>query len=55
MLKFEWDEAKNTINIAKHGVSIEEAQSVFSDPYALVIDDPDHSDQEMRYIILGLS
>ena len=52
---FEWDERKNAANKAKHGVSFEEAVSVFDDSRALVIPDPDHSDDEERFIILGLS
>ena len=52
---FEWDEHKNAANKAKHGVSFEEAISVFEDTRALVIPDPDHSDDEERFIILGLS
>ena len=55
MLLFEWDPAKNEINQKKHSVSFEEAKSVFADPEALVIDDPEHSQQEERFIILGLS
>ena len=55
ILKFEWDENKNSINKAKHKVSFEEARSVFYDVDALVIDDPDHSEQEERFIILGVS
>lgn len=54
-LKFEWDENKNTINKGKHNVSFEEALTVFYDEMALVIDDPDHSEQEDRFIILGQS
>lgn len=54
-LNFEWDENKNTINKTKHKVSFEEAQSVFYDPDALLIDDPDHSVHEERFIILGVS
>lgn len=54
-LKFEWDENKNTINKSKHNISFEEAQTVFFDELALVIDDPDHSEQEDRFIILGQS
>ncbi len=54
-LKFEWDENKNTSNKIKHGVSFEEAQTVFYDEMALIIDDPDHSEQEDRFIILGQS
>ena len=52
-IKFEWDENKNTINKRKHGISFEEAQTVFRDEEALVIDDPDHSQEEERFIILG--
>ena len=52
---FEWDEAKNKANIKKHGVSFEEAESVFFDEYALLIADPDHSETEDRFVLLGLS
>ena len=55
MLSFEWDERKNEINKAKHKVSFEEAQTVFYDERALVIDDPEHSQEEERFIILGMS
>lgn len=54
-IRFEWDENKNSINKDKHGVSFEEAVSVFEDPLALVIADPDHSEDEERFIILGMS
>ncbi len=54
-IKFEWDENKNRINQTKHKISFEEAQTVFYDEEALVIDDPDHSEEEERFIILGLS
>ncbi len=54
-LRFEWDERKNTQNKRKHGVSFEEAQTVFFDDHALLIDDPDHSAYEERFILLGLS
>ena len=54
-VKFEWDENKNKININKHKISFEEAQTVFYDEEALVIDDPDHSENEERFIILGES
>ncbi len=53
-ITFEWDERKNTANIRKHGISFEEACSVFDDNNALLIPDPDHSDNEDRFIILGL-
>lgn len=52
---FEWDENKNAINKKKHHVSFEEAQTVFEDENALVIDDPEHSEEEERFIILGFS
>lgn len=52
---FEWDEQKNAINKIKHGISFEEACSVFQDPHALIIPDPDHSNDEERFVILGLS
>ena len=54
-IKFEWDEEKNQINQKKHKISFEEAQSVFFDEEALIIDDPEHSLEEERFIILGLS
>lgn len=55
MIRFEWDEHKNEINIKKHQISFQEAQTVFYDEEALVIDDPEHSKEEERFIILGLS
>jgi uncharacterized DUF497 family protein len=54
-LMFEWDENKNEISKKKHRISFEEAQTVFYDDAALVIDDPEHSQEEDRFIILGLS
>ncbi len=54
-IKFEWDENKNRINQKKHGISFDEAKTVFYDEEALVIDDPEHSEEEERFIILGLS
>lgn len=55
MLSFEWDEDKSRINQKKHKVSFEEAKTVFYDERALVIDDPEHSQEEERFIILGMS
>ena len=52
---FEWDKQKNASNKAKHGVTFEEACSVFQDSRALIIPDPDLSDDEERFVILGLS
>ncbi len=54
-IRFEWDENKNKINQSKHKISFEEAQTVFYDEMALVIDDPDHSEAEERFIIIGES
>ena len=55
MLKFEWDEAKNQANIKKHGISFEEAETVFEDEDALIISDESHSDEEDRFILVGFS
>ena len=54
-LRFEWDERKAAANAKKHGVSFEEARSVFVDDRAKLIDDPDHSEDEDRFVLLGLS
>ncbi len=54
-IAFEWDETKNKFNVKKHGVSFEEAELVFFDEYALLIADPDHSENEDRFLLLGLS
>jgi hypothetical protein len=54
-LRFTWDEAKARANVRKHGVSFDEARSAFSDEQARIIDDPDHSDDEDRFILLGMS
>jgi uncharacterized protein len=54
-LRFEWDERKERANIKKHGVSFNEAQSVFYDENAIQYFDPDHSDDEDRFILLGIS
>ena len=55
VLRFEWDDRKATANTKKHGVSFEEARSVFVDERAKLIDDPDHSEEEDRFVLLGLS
>jgi uncharacterized DUF497 family protein len=54
-IQFEWDPAKASLNARKHGVTFEEAQTAFFDDLALVIDDPEHSDVERRFVLLGLS
>lgn len=54
-MEFEWDENKNEINKKKHGVSFEDVESVFSDFSAIIFDDPDHSETEERFLIIGMS
>lgn len=54
-MKFEWDENKNLINQRKHGISFEEAKTVFYDIFAILFDDPDHSEYEDRFLIIGTS
>ena len=54
-MKFEWDEAKNQINVRKHGIAFEEAATVFYDGNAVLFDDPDHSMDEERFLIIGIS
>ena len=54
-ISFEWDENKDIINRKKHRISFTEASTVFYDDEARVIDDPEHSETEERFIILGLS
>ena len=54
-LSFSWDKRKNTLNQKKHGVSFEEAQTVFYDENATLYFDPDYSKDEERYILLGIS
>ena len=52
-LSFEWDQEKDRANERKHGVSFAEASTVFGDPLSVTIPDPDHSDVEDRYILMG--
>lgn len=52
---YEWDPKKSAENLKRHKVSFDEATSVFTDPFALTFDDPDHSMDERRYITLGTS
>jgi hypothetical protein len=54
-MEFEWDRRKAERNLRKHGVSFEEAVSVFDDPEELMIDDPDHSFGEERFVSVGTS
>ena len=54
-MEFEWDEEKAAANLTKHGISFEEAKTVFDDPLYVDFYDPDHSSDEHRYIIIGES
>lgn len=54
-LIFEWDKRKEKTNIKNHGVSFEEARTTFYDEHALLFHDPDHSEDEERFILLGVS
>jgi uncharacterized DUF497 family protein len=54
-IRFEWDPKKSASNKRKHGVSFEEASSVFSDENALLLSDSEHSDAEDRFVLLGIS
>ena len=54
-ITFAWDELKNQTNQSKHGVAFEEAQTLFFDENSIEYFDPDHSEKEERYLMLGLS
>jgi uncharacterized protein len=54
-IEFAWDNRKARSNLAKHGVSFEEAQTAFLDENARLLDDPDHSEDEDRFVLLGYS
>ncbi len=54
-MQFEWDITKAERNLAKHNVRFEEAVTVFGDPLSVTFDDPEHSQDEDRYVIIGLS
>ena len=54
-MQFEWHLEEAHKNLTKHGVSFDEAASVFGDPLAVTIDDPDHSQEEQRFLTTGLS
>lgn len=53
--KFDWDPAKAARNLKDHKVAFEEASTVFGDPLAMLMADPDHSEDEERYLLLGMS
>ena len=55
MYYFDWDENKNRINLEKHGITFEEASTVFFDDRAIIFDDPEHSIDEDRFLLLGMS
>ena len=54
-IRFEWDPRRAAANVRKHGVSFAEAESAFYDDYATVTDDPDHSGDDQRFLLLGMS
>ena len=54
-MQFEWDTDKATSNIEKHGVSFAEAMTIFGDPLEVAIPDPDHSEEEFRFVSVGRS
>ncbi len=54
-LRFEWDSAKDAANKRKHRISFEEAVTVFEDEHALLLEDEEHSEEEERFVLLGLS
>ena len=54
-MQFEWSPEKAESNVAKHGVSFNEAITVFRDPLSYTFDDPDHSDEELRFLTFGLA
>ena len=54
-MNFEWDAEKGDANVQKHGVSFEEASTVFGDPLSMTIHDPDHSGDEDRFVLMGMS
>lgn len=54
-LKFEWDNNKASINKQKHGITFEEASTIFSDENAILFDEPEHSEVEERFLMIGIS
>lgn len=54
-MRFEWDPKKAATNARKHGITFQEAATVFGDPLAITFDDPDHSEKEERHLTFGLS
>lgn len=54
-MDFEWDDQKDEINLRKHGVTFAEAATAFDDPLAITYFDPDHSQEESRFLTIGMS
>jgi uncharacterized protein len=54
-IRFEWDPGKARLNLRKHGIAFEEAETVFADDHAILLDDPEHSRHEDRFVLLGVS
>ncbi len=54
-MEFEWDDRKAAYNLQKHGISFQEAATIFYDPLVITFSDPDHSDDEERFIAIGMS
>jgi uncharacterized DUF497 family protein len=54
-LRFEWDARKSTANLRKHGVAFGEAETAFLDDHGAILPDPEHSDDEERFLLLGMS
>ncbi len=54
-MQFEWEPEKDRDHLARHGISFDEASTVFGDPFAVTIDDPDHSTEERRFVTTGYS
>lgn len=52
---FEWDDRKSSANLKKHGVSFQEAKTVFRDPFSITVSDPEHSEAEYRFIDIGVA
>jgi uncharacterized DUF497 family protein len=54
-IRFEWDSRKAAANLRRHGISFAEAETAFYDDYASIVEDPDHSEDEERFLLLGMS
>jgi len=54
-MRFEWNSTKAQLNFSKHGISFEEASTIFGDPLSITSPDPDHSEEEARWISIGVS